>query len=166
MNQSETSHPVYDLFILGHLLPALVDLAQYRLFYTGCSAKIVAQCLQLWSLESNNTFKDRLIATNLIVKANGQTLIHLGNESERRLHPSLSESKDDKRFVSFEKKQCQHLQHIISNITRISITMPPNAGETYQERTKGKDVRTSNIVAAKVSLWRAASNCPTFPTFV
>jgi hypothetical protein len=24
-------------------------------------------------------------------------------------------------------------------------------GETYQERTKGKDVRTSNIVAAKVS---------------
>ena len=23
-------------------------------------------------------------------------------------------------------------------------------GETYQERTKGKDVRTSNIVAAKV----------------
>ncbi len=25
-------------------------------------------------------------------------------------------------------------------------------GETYQERTKGKDVRTSNIVAAKVGL--------------
>lgn len=24
------------------------------------------------------------------------------------------------------------------------------SGETYQERTKGKDVRTSNIVAAKV----------------
>jgi hypothetical protein len=25
-----------------------------------------------------------------------------------------------------------------------------NSGETYQERSKGKDVRTSNIVAAKV----------------
>jgi hypothetical protein len=32
--------------------------------------------------------------------------------------------------------------------------MPPlmnNAGETLQERSKGKDVRLSNIVAAKVS---------------
>ena len=29
------------------------------------------------------------------------------------------------------------------------------AGETLQERTKGKDVRLSNIVAAKVSLWHS-----------
>lgn len=29
--------------------------------------------------------------------------------------------------------------------------MSAGLGETYQERTKGKDVRTSNIVAAKVS---------------
>ena len=33
------------------------------------------------------------------------------------------------------------------------IAMPrPSTGETLQERSKGKDVRTSNIVAAKVSL--------------
>ena len=31
-------------------------------------------------------------------------------------------------------------------------------GETYQERTKGKDVRTSNIVAAKVSS-KSLSHC-------
>jgi hypothetical protein len=30
----------------------------------------------------------------------------------------------------------------------------PSAGETYTERSKGKDVRTSNIVAAKVSGFR------------
>ena len=30
--------------------------------------------------------------------------------------------------------------------------MVRHSGEIYQERSKGKDVRTSNIVAAKVSI--------------
>ena len=28
--------------------------------------------------------------------------------------------------------------------------MPPLTGETFHEKTKGKDVRTSNLIAAKV----------------
>ena len=30
-------------------------------------------------------------------------------------------------------------------------------GETFQERTKGKDVRTSNVVAAKVSYLQSSN---------
>ena len=38
-----------------------------------------------------------------------------------------------------------------SSHQRLLLTMAIQAGETFQERTKGRDVRLSNIVAAKVS---------------